>query len=67
MRSRIVGMHYIGSHAAEIMSPYGSLLSKGFTFGELMEQIGVHVSSGEGFSYIKTSSSEEVDPNEVSC
>jgi len=44
---RILGMHYVGPNAGEIMQGYGVSMKNGLTYRQLVETVGIHPSSSE--------------------
>jgi len=44
---RVLGMHYVGPNAGEIMQGYGVSMKNGLTYRQLVETVGIHPSSSE--------------------
>jgi len=44
---KVVGIHYVGPHAGEVMQGYGAAIKKGLTFQDLMDTVGIHPTSAE--------------------
>jgi len=47
MDNRVLGIHYFGPQAGEVMQGYGVSMKKGVTFKDLSETVGIHPTSSE--------------------
>lgn len=43
----VLGIHYIGPNAGEVMQGYGVAMKQGLTFKQLTETVGIHPTSSE--------------------
>jgi len=44
---KVIGLHFLGPNAGEVVQGYGVALKKGITFPELQETIGIHPTNAE--------------------
>ena len=47
MNGEVLGMHYVGPQAGEVMQGYGTAMKRGVTYKELVETVGIHPTSSE--------------------
>ena len=45
--ANVLGIHYVGPNAGEVMQGYGVSMKQGVTFNELTETVGIHPTSSE--------------------
>mmetsp|Transcript_2678 Transcript_2678/g.5064 ORF Transcript_2678/g.5064 Transcript_2678/m.5064 type:complete len:640 (-) Transcript_2678:453-2372(-) len=45
--NKVLGIHYFGPEAGEVMQGYGVAMKRGVTFKELVETVGIHPTSSE--------------------
>lgn len=55
---QVIGLHYLGKNAGEIMQGYTLALSKGITKQELNDMIGIHPTVSEEFNSVNKSSDD---------
>jgi thioredoxin reductase (NADPH) len=46
-KEKVLGIHYVGPNAGEIMQGYGVSMKRGLTYRELTETVGIHPTSSE--------------------
>jgi thioredoxin reductase (NADPH) len=46
-QDRVLGIHYVGPNAGEVMQGYGVAMKQGVTFKQLVETVGIHPTSSE--------------------
>jgi len=44
---KVLGIHYVGPHAGEVMQGYGVAMKQGVTFAELTDTVGIHPTNAE--------------------
>lgn len=44
---KVLGIHYVGPNAGEVMQGYGAAMKNGLTFKTLTETVGIHPTSSE--------------------
>lgn len=44
---QVLGIHYVGPNAGEVMQGYGVAMKKGITYKDLFETVGIHPTSSE--------------------
>lgn len=57
---KIIGMHFLGDNAGEIMQGYTVALSLGMTRKDLQSMVGIHPTVSEEFNNISKSNREEL-------
>lgn len=61
----VIGIHFLGPNAGEVMQFASLSLKKGFTKKELDRMIGIHPTSAENFNSVNISKSSGEDPSQV--
>jgi len=54
---KVLGMHYVGPNAGEIMQGYGVAVKNGLTYEMLKDTVGIHPTSAEEFVTISVTKS----------
>ena len=44
---KVLGIHFVGPNAGEVMQGYGAAIKKNLTFKDLQETVGIHPTSAE--------------------
>lgn len=44
---KVIGIHFVGPNAGEVMQGYGVAIKKGISYKDLMETVGIHPTSAE--------------------
>ncbi|KAK0160633.1 hypothetical protein PV328_008021 [Microctonus aethiopoides] len=64
---RIVGMHFIGPHAGEVIQGFSAAIKCKLTFPILKSTVGIHPTSAEEFTRVFITKSSGMDPTPQSC
>ncbi|KAL3893303.1 MAG: hypothetical protein SGARI_008251, partial [Bacillariaceae sp.] len=46
-KEKVLGIHYVGPNAGEVMQGYGVSMKQGLTYRQLTETVGIHPTSSE--------------------
>lgn len=64
---KVLGMHYIGPNAGEIMQGYGVSMKNGLTYRQLVETVGIHPTSSEEIVNLSITKSSGEDAAAGGC
>lgn len=64
---RILGMHFIGPHAGEVIQGFAAAIKCKLTFPLLKQTVGIHPTSAEEFTRVFITKSSGMDPTPQSC
>jgi thioredoxin/glutathione reductase (selenoprotein) len=64
---RIVGLHYLGPNAGEVILGYGVAFRKGMTFHDLTSTIGIHPTTTEEFTLVNVTKRSGISPEKTGC
>lgn len=64
---RILGMHFIGPHAGEVIQGFSAAMKCNITFPQLKSTVGIHPTSAEEFTRVFITKSSGMDPTPQSC
>ncbi|XP_011311994.1 thioredoxin reductase 1, mitochondrial isoform X2 [Fopius arisanus] len=64
---RILGMHFIGPHAGEVIQGFSAAMKCNITFPQLKATVGIHPTSAEEFTRVFITKSSGMDPTPQSC
>jgi thioredoxin/glutathione reductase (selenoprotein) len=64
---KVLGIHYLGPNAGEIMQGYGVAMKKGITFQDLEETVGIHPTSAEEIVTLKVTKRSGKDAAAGGC
>jgi thioredoxin reductase (NADPH) len=64
---RVVGIHFLGPSAGEVMQGYGAAIKKGLTFLDLQETVGIHPTSSEEIVTLTVTKSSGKDAAAGGC
>jgi thioredoxin reductase (NADPH) len=64
---RVVGMHYLGPNAGEVIQGYGVALKCALTYTQLIETVGIHPTVAEEFTTLTVSKSSGADAQKAGC
>jgi len=64
---KVVGMHYVGPNAGEIMQGYGVSMRTGLNYRQLVETVGIHPTSSEEIVNLSISKSSGEDAAAGGC
>ncbi len=63
----VLGMHYVGPNAGEVMQGYASAMLCGITMDQLQRTIAIHPTSAEQMVQLVTTKRSGVDAHVVGC
>eukprot|EP00978_Attheya_sp_CCMP212_P027609 scaffold92903_cov58-Attheya_sp.AAC.3 len=63
----VLGIHYLGPNAGEVMQGYGSAMKNGITFTDLQETVGIHPTSAEEIVTLSVTKSSGEDAAAGGC
>eukprot|EP00588_Corethron_pennatum_P015510 CAMPEP_0194265108 /NCGR_PEP_ID=MMETSP0169-20130528/446_1 /TAXON_ID=218684 /ORGANISM="Corethron pennatum, Strain L29A3" /LENGTH=626 /DNA_ID=CAMNT_0039005509 /DNA_START=30 /DNA_END=1910 /DNA_ORIENTATION=+ len=64
---KVVGIHFLGPEAGEVMQGYGVAMKKGMTFTELSETVGIHPTSSEEIVTLSVTKASGKDASAGGC
>lgn len=64
---KIVGIHFLGPNAGEVMQGYGVAIKKGLTFKDLEETVGIHPTSAEEIVTLTVTKGSGADASAGGC
>jgi len=64
---KVVGIHFLGPEAGEVMQGYGVAMKKGMTFTELQETVGIHPTSSEEIVTLSVTKASGADASAGGC
>lgn len=64
---KILGMHFLGPAAGEVMQGYGTAMKKGLTFKDLEDTVGIHPTSAEEIVTLSVTKSSGEDAAAGGC
>jgi len=64
---RVLGLHYIGPVAGEIMQGFGAAMKSGLTMKILMNTVGIHPTTAEEFTRLNITKRSGLDPSPPTC
>ncbi|KAL3943036.1 MAG: hypothetical protein SGBAC_002854 [Bacillariaceae sp.] len=64
---KVLGIHYLGPNAGEVMQGYGVAMKKGVTFKELTDTVGIHPTSSEEIVTLSITKSSGEDAAAGGC
>jgi len=64
---KVLGIHYLGPNAGEVMQGYGSAIKKGLTFKDLEETVGIHPTTAEEIVTLSVTKSSGKDAAAGGC
>ncbi|XP_069673437.1 thioredoxin reductase 1, mitochondrial isoform X2 [Periplaneta americana] len=64
---KVLGMHFIGPQAGEVIQGFASAMKCGLTMKELQSTVGIHPTIAEEFTRIFVTKRSGVDPHPQSC
>jgi len=65
--NKVLGLHYVGPNAGEIMQGYGVAMKVGFKLKDLQDTVGIHPTSSETFMQLKYTKKEMPEVIKTSC
>jgi len=64
---KVLGIHFLGPSAGEVMQGYGVAMKKGITFTDLKETVGIHPTSAEEIVTISVTKRSGEDASAAGC
>ena len=64
---KVLGIHYLGPHAGEVMQGYGVAMKKGITFQDLIDTVGIHPTCSEEIVTLKVTKRSGLDATAGGC
>lgn len=64
---KVLGIHFLGPAAGEVMQGYGTAMKKGLTFNDLEETVGIHPTSAEEIVTLSVTKSSGEDAAAGGC
>jgi len=64
---KVLGIHYLGPQAGEVMQGYGAAIKCGLTFGQLKGTVGIHPTSSEEICTLTVTKSSGEDAAAGGC
>lgn len=64
---RVLGVHYLGPHAGEVMGGFAVAVRIGVSFEQLQDTIGIHPTSGEELLALELTKREAPSPSKADC
>jgi len=55
--NKVLGMHYLGPNAGEVIQGYGTAVKRGVTYRDIMDTVGIHPTTAEVFTTLTVSKS----------
>lgn len=63
----VLGIHFVGPNAGEVMQGYGTAMKQGLTFKTLTETVGIHPTSSEEIVTLQVTKSSGEDASAGGC
>lgn len=63
----VLGMHYLGPNAGEVMQGYGTAMKNGLSFKTLTDTVGIHPTSAEELVTMSVTKSSGEDAGAAGC
>ncbi|KAJ9575109.1 hypothetical protein L9F63_007770, partial [Diploptera punctata] len=63
----IIGLHFVGPHAGEVIQGFASAMKSGLTMTSLQETVGIHPTVAEEFTRLSITKRSGIDPTPQSC
>lgn len=64
---KVLGIHFLGPSAGEVMQGYGTAMKKGITMSDLLETVGIHPTSAEEIVTLSVTKSSGKDAKAAGC
>lgn len=66
-KGNVLGMHYAGPNAGEVMQGYAVAMRQGLTYKTLTRTVGIHPTVSEEFTNLKITKSSGQNPEKQGC
>jgi thioredoxin reductase (NADPH) len=64
---KVIGIHFVGPNAGEVMQGYGVAIRKGITYKDLVETVGIHPTSSEELVTLSVTKRSGEDAGAAGC
>ncbi|XP_078038437.1 thioredoxin reductase 1 isoform X1 [Augochlora pura] len=64
---RVLGLHFVGPHAGEVIQGFSAAMKCNLTFPKLKETVGIHPTVAEEFTRVNITKRSGLDPKPQSC
>jgi len=64
---KVLGIHYLGPNAGEVLQGYGTAMKKGITFQDLVDTVGIHPTCSEEIVTLRVTKSSGEDAAAGGC
>ena len=64
---RIIGLHYFGPHAGEVLQGFGVAMKMGLTLQDLQSTVGIHPTTAEALVKLKITKSSGIELSSIGC
>ncbi|XP_048508026.1 thioredoxin reductase 2, mitochondrial isoform X1 [Athalia rosae] len=64
---KVIGMHFVGPHAGEVIQGFAAAIKCNLTFRALKSTVGIHPTTAEEFTRISITKRSGLDPTPQSC
>ena len=64
---KVIGIHFLGPSAGEVMQGYGTAMKKGITMKDIQETVGIHPTSAEEIATLSVTKSSGKDAEAGGC
>ncbi|XP_063226018.1 thioredoxin reductase 1, mitochondrial isoform X2 [Bacillus rossius redtenbacheri] len=64
---RVIGLHFVGPQAGEVMQGYAAAMKSGLTMETLQNTVGIHPTVSEEFTRVRITKRSGLDPHPASC
>ncbi|KAL9189929.1 hypothetical protein ACHAXT_009604 [Thalassiosira profunda] len=65
--SKVLGLHYLGPNAGEVMQGFGTAMKLGCTFDDIIETVGIHPTTAEEFTTLSITKASGADAAAAGC
>jgi len=65
--NKVLGLHYLGPNAGEVMQGFGTAMKLGCTFDDIIETVGIHPTSAEEFTTLSITKDSGEDAAAAGC
>eukprot|EP00584_Thalassiosira_punctigera_P002476 CAMPEP_0172539508 /NCGR_PEP_ID=MMETSP1067-20121228/10703_1 /TAXON_ID=265564 ORGANISM="Thalassiosira punctigera, Strain Tpunct2005C2" /NCGR_SAMPLE_ID=MMETSP1067 /ASSEMBLY_ACC=CAM_ASM_000444 /LENGTH=638 /DNA_ID=CAMNT_0013325207 /DNA_START=198 /DNA_END=2114 /DNA_ORIENTATION=- len=65
--NKVLGLHYLGPNAGEVMQGFGTAMKLGCTFDDVVETVGIHPTTAEEFTTLSVTKSSGMDAAAGGC
>jgi len=66
-KNNVLGIHFLGPSAGEVMQGYGTAMKKGITMQDLLDTVGIHPTSAEEITTLSVTKSSGKDASAGGC